>query len=145
MNEQINIKSLKERLDKIESQKNSFYTETKASVIELNEKIREERKKCKESPECSKTLQCHLENCIHGCTLDNIAYECRFTNNGRCSHYYEIKYTDEKLENFDYYSNEYEYEYDEIEFEYKKALRIQQLGSYDAYKKELLDDDYYDL
>jgi hypothetical protein len=137
MKEQININALKERLDKIESKKNSFYTETKGTVRELNEKIREERKKCRESPECSKNLQCHLENCTHGCTLDYIAYECRFTNNGRCCHYYEIKYTDEKLEHFDYYSNEYEYEYDEIEFEYKRALRIQQLGSYDAYEKEL--------
>jgi hypothetical protein len=43
MKEQININALKERLDKIESKKNSFYTETKGTVRELNEKIREER------------------------------------------------------------------------------------------------------
>ena len=143
--EQIKINDLKKKLDEIDSKKNSYYKDTAAAVRELNDKIREEKKKCKETPECAKMLQCHLTTCTHGCTQYHLAYECQFNDNGRCGHYYDIKYTDEKLEHFDYYSNEYEYEYDEIEYEYKKAIRIQQLGSYDAYEKELKNDDYYDL
>lgn len=142
--EQIIIDTLKKEVDRIMNSQLSFFEKSRENIRELHDKIASERQKC--TPECLKNLKFHLEQCQNGCSQTEASYQCQQDDNeGRCRHYYTIKNYEERLEGYDYYENEYEWEYSDALFNYKRAVRIQQLGSVDAYYEELHNDDYYDL
>lgn len=146
--QQVNIENLKKEVDRINTHRLQFIANCKDSIRELHHKIAQEEEQCRENAECRRNLNTHLKDCSHGCTPREASYQCLIEDdtNGRCRHYYHIKYFEERLEGYDYTDNEYEWEYEEMLYEYKKALRIQQLGSEDAYYNEMRDrDDYYDL
>jgi hypothetical protein len=147
--EQVNIDNLKKQLDQKKTDRLEFYSKSQDSICQLRHQIKQEEQKCQENGECKTNLSAHLNVCHHQCTEREASYECLMTDddvNGRCRHYFKIKYFEERLEGYDYADNEYEWEYEELLFEYKKALRIQQLGSADAYYEEIRNsDDYYDL
>ena len=142
--EQIIIDTLKEEVDRIMNSQLRFFEKSRENIREIRDKIEDQRQKC--TPECLKNLNSHLEQCKNGCSRKEASYQCQQEDNeGRCRHYYMIKNYEERLEGYDYTENEYEWEYLEALFNYKRAVRIQQLGSVDAYYDELHDNDYYDL
>lgn len=146
--QQVNIDNLKKEVDRIHTDRLQFHDKCKDSIRELRHQIRQEEEQCRENAECKRNLDVHLKDCANGCTERDASYQCLIEDdtNGRCRHYYNIKYFEERLEGYDYTDNEYEWEYEEMLYEYKKALRIQQLGSDDAYYEEIRSrDDYYDL
>ena len=60
---------------------------------------------------CTQKLQRHLNECTgidgkYKCTQKHISYDCQFKENGRCSHYYEIKDYEEELETYEYNEEE---------------------------------------
>ena len=108
------IQSTKKRLqdykDEVREERRGYIT-----------KIEEEKKLC--GIECLRELEKHLEICDGGyekdhanyrrpyykCEMRSVCYECKkssnIENNGRCSHFYEIKHLEEQLENIEYYDD----------------------------------------
>jgi len=117
-------------------------------------RIREQKEQC--GDECLKQLQEHLQICDGGydkdhenygkpyykCEMRSVCYHCKNYNrekNGRCSHFYEIEYLDERLENLQYYSEDLKERIIDLEVEYEMKLAIKE-GRYEQYKEDLYDD-----
>jgi hypothetical protein len=141
--QQLAIDQWKKEVDKIADARSRFYKESKAAVEEYSLKQREQERLCKGTPDCAIELERHLKICPNECRTDYIAYECRCSDhgNGRCSHYWLIKFYEDQLEYFEYMDNEYTWEYEEALYELNKAKRVQQLGSEEAYWEERRNDD----
>lgn len=89
---------------------------------------------------CASELQKHLAQCTE-CTKNSVCYDCRYKENGRCSHYYSIKRADEELEEYEYYENEDDDKIMDLEIEYERALAIKE-NRLDEYQNNLADLDY---
>jgi hypothetical protein len=136
--EQMNIDYLKKEVERIKADQSYFYKISIKAIGELHQQLGMEYEKCRENPECQANLAVHLKDCDNGCTRSDASYQCLYEDkNGRCRHYYIMKSLEERLEGYEYTENEYDWEYEERLFEYKRAVRIQQLGSEDAYYNEM--------
>jgi hypothetical protein len=90
---------------------------------ECYDKISEQEKLC--TDDCKRILQEHLNTCTSTpstCNRRYIAYDCKFKNNGRCSHYYKIEREQEDIDEYDYHEREYESKYNMAEHEYTKEI-----------------------
>ena len=74
----------------------------------------------------SKNLNTLLGQLSVKCNDNYIAYECEFGDNGRCSHYYELKSLEEDLECYESDIHEYEIRIINLEVEYRRALAIKE-------------------
>lgn len=138
---------------------------TKQSLKDHKDEVREERRGYKTKiqelsklcgSECLRELEKHLEICdggydkdhenyrkpYHKCEMRTVCYECKkshnIKNNGRCSHFYDIEYLNEQLENTEYYDDCLEDEICELEADYDRKLAIKE-GRYEQYKEDLYD------
>jgi hypothetical protein len=110
--------SLQDYIDKI-------YADRKKAIL----LIREQKKLCGEK--CEKELQAHLDKCTgfngkYKCTENYVSYDCEFKENGRCSHFYEIKRADEELEHYEYYEYDKKDRIQDLEIEYERALAVKE-------------------
>jgi len=141
--EQKNIDNLRKKLDEIKSDRLNFNRKNYPVVSEYRKKIDEEQGECLMYPQCEQDLNAHLENCQNGCTKYHVAYDCRYTDNGRCKHWYSIERYDQALEHYDFYDDQYEDDELEVEFCLKRALGVQRCGSEEAYDREVKNSDWY--
>ena len=133
------ILSLKDLMNKKKEELSTYKKSVWVEMCDLQSAIKEEEKLC--GSECEKILEEHLNICnsSYKCHDDYVAYECRFIDNGRCNHYYDIKYLKEQLENFEYVIDQYDDDYVDAEIKYKRASTIKRIG-YEKYKEDLYDD-----
>ena len=116
-------------------------------------KIKEQQKMC--GDECLKNLEEHLKICNGGydkddknygkpyykCERKSVCYHCKsdYKNNGRCSHYYDIEYLEQQLENIEEFDDYLEDKIIDLQIDYERKLAIKE-GKYEQYKEDL----YYD-
>ena len=133
------ILSLKDLMNKKKEELSTYKKSVWVEMCDLHGAIKEQEKLC--GSECEKILEEHLKVCnsSYKCHGDYVAYECRFIDNGRCNHYYEIKHLNEKLENFEYVIGQYDDDYVDAKISYYRALTIKRIG-YEKYKEDLYDD-----
>ena len=133
------ILSLKDLMNKKKEELSTYKKSVWVEMCDLQSAIKEQEKLC--GSECEKILEEHLNICnsSYKCHDDYVAYECRFIDNGRCNHYYDIKYLKEQLENFEYVIDQYDDDYVDAEIKYKRASTIKRIG-YEKYKEDLYDD-----
>ncbi len=115
------------------SEYNEYEEEAWTRRRELRSLIKEQQKLCSEEQTYTQKLQKHLNECIgfdgtgkHKCTEYFICYDCKFRENGRCSHYYEIERANEELESEEYYHCEDKNKITFLEYEYIKALAVKE-------------------
>jgi len=133
-----NMKEKKELQESLQDYIDEIYADRKKAIL----LIREQKKLCGEK--CEKELQAHLDICTglngkYKCTENYVSYDCRFKENGRCSHFYEIKIADEELEDYEYYEHEKKDRLQDLEIEYERALAVKENRL-----QEYLDDMYDD-
>jgi len=135
------INSLEDSMNKKKLELYRYKNSVRADMTALGSAINVQEKLC--SSKCKKILEDHLKICNsnYKCHGDYVAYECRFIDNGRCEHYYEIKHLNEKLEDFEYVIDQYDNEYVDAKISYERAFTIKRVG-YEKYKEDLYDDDY---
>ena len=136
------INSIKEKMDKYEKKINEYRDEVSDNRKEHINSIKEQRQLCNE--ECAKKLKVHIDICndsVYKCNEDYVAYDCRFKENGRCSHYYEIKYLNERLEDIEYDEDELTNSYIDYKVEYERVLAIKE-NRYDEYRRRA--EEYFD-
>jgi len=135
------INLLKDKMVKCQKQLDEFNSKSYNNRRELKETIKKEKQLCND--ECSKELQKHIDMCnsTYKCHGDYVAYECRFKDNGRCSHYYDIKHCEERLEDYDYVVDEYTDYYIDYQVEYERTLAIKE-NRYEEYKRK--NEEYFD-
>jgi hypothetical protein len=80
---------------------------------------------------CSQKLQKHLDTCTgfngtYKCSANFVSYDCKFKENGRCSHYYEIEEIKKELEECEYYEEEYRDDIHKLEYYYSRALAVKE-------------------
>ena len=109
--------------------------------IELISLIRDQEKLCGE--ECTEILQKHLNICNkkYGCTKNIVSIDCRYKENGRCSHYYEIERAEMEIERYDYYEYEENDKITDLEIWHERALAVKE-DRLQKYKDDLYDDFY---
>ena len=90
------LNKIKENADKAKKILDNYSDKVFDEQREYRRKIRQQKELC--GDECVRKLDEHLKICegIDGtgkykCTKDFISYDCKYKNNGRCSHYYEIE------------------------------------------------------
>lgn len=121
------INYMKERLDEIKTSLHEYEKKYWHHMTELVKLIRNQKKLCNEK--CADELQKHLDICssiYNKCSVDFVAFDCKFNDNGRCSHYYEIEDLQEELDNYKCDIHKYEYEIIELESCYERALAIKE-------------------
>ena len=141
------INLIKEKMDKYEKKINEYTDEVSDNRRELFNSIKEQMQLCNE--ECAKKLKEHIDICdakdgygkLYKCKKDYLAYDCRFKENGRCSHYYEIKYLNQRLEDIEYYEDELTNSYLDYKVEYERALAIKE-NRYEEYIRKV--EEYFD-
>ena len=135
------INKMKEIIDKLKSSLRKYQDDVSPRIVELNNLIREQKTLCKSNSSCAEEFQKHLDICqsTYKCYDNYVAYECRFVDNGRCKHYYDIKYFQEELEDYEYYIFEDKDKIMDIEVEYEIALAVKE----DRLKEYLDDLDYW--
>jgi hypothetical protein len=149
------LEHIQEELERLHKRLSDFRDEVREERTGYISKIREEKKMC--GDECLRELEKHLEICDGGyekdhpnygrsyykCEIRSVCYECNKSHNieknGRCSHYYEIKHLDEKLENIEEYDEKLQDRIIDLEVEYERKLAIKE-GRYEQYKEDLYDD-----
>jgi hypothetical protein len=130
---------------KLYEAKNNLDTYRDDNKCELIASLREQKKLCKSSDKCVQKLNDHLKICggIDGkykCEKYHVSYDCQFTKeNGRCSHYYEIKHIEEQLEDYQYVIDEYYSSYLELEISYERALAVKE-NRLEEYIQQIEDD-----
>lgn len=139
------LNEMKEELEETRESLANYYREVRDDMNKLCQTIREQNKLCGE--ECAKKLQAHLDTCTgldgkYACTETFIYYDCQFKENGRCSHYYEIKRAEEDLEHFEYYEHEKKGRIIDLEIEYERALAIKE-DRLKEYEDAISDDDWW--
>lgn len=95
---------------------------------------------------CAEKVQKHFDTCAAtykcGGKFGNfVAYECRYGDNGRCSHYYEIQDFKEELERDEYDEDEDKDRLVGLEVEYERALAVKE-NRLQEYLDDLYEDDY---
>jgi hypothetical protein len=136
------INAIKEKMDRCAENRINYEREIEADRYKLIEARKEQKKLC--NAECAKKLEEHLKICDatkYKCTEKYVAYDCRFKENGRCSHHYEIEHINKELEKYEYYLDEYEESYIDYEVEYERALAIKE-NRYEEYKQRI--SEYFD-
>jgi len=136
------INSIKEKMDKYDKKIYEYRDEVSDNRKELINSIKEQSRLCNE--ECAKKLKEHLDVCDaspYKCNKDYVSYDCRFKENGRCSHYYEIKYLNERLEDIEYDEDELTNSYIDYKVEYERVLAIKE-NRYDEYRRRA--EEYFD-
>jgi hypothetical protein len=146
--------AIKEKMERVSKRLHNYQCEVHEERLGYIIKIKEQQKLC--GDECLKVLEKHLEICKGGysenypnygkpyykCERESVCYYCdksgNIANNGRCSHFYEIKYLGEKLENLEEYSEDLNDSIIDLQVEYDKKLAIKE-GRYEQYKEDLLD------
>jgi hypothetical protein len=138
------INLLKEKMDKAKIELDKYRDEVWDDTFNLRKTIREQCVLCQADPTCSEKLDKHLKECnsTYKCTKSFVAYECQFKENGRCSHYYEIKHLEENLENYDYVMESCHSDHIDLEITYERALAIKE-DRYEEYKRKI-EEDYED-
>ena len=133
------INTLKDLMTKKKEYLDTYKNSVRSDMTALGYAIKAQEKLC--GSECKKILDDHLKICksSYKCHGDYVAYDCRFIDNGRCEHYYEIKHLNEKLEDFEYVIEQYEDDYIDAQISYERALTIKEVG-YEKYKEDLYDD-----
>jgi uncharacterized membrane-anchored protein YhcB (DUF1043 family) len=132
------INSIKEKMDKVKNNLDTYEDEIYNNKCELVDSLRKQRMLCKSSTECTEKLDAHLNTC-DGCTKNYVSYDCRFKENGRCSHYYEIEHIEERLEDYQYVIDEYTSSYHDLQYEYERALADKE-NRLKEYQQQLEDD-----
>jgi len=129
----IELNEMKENIVKMKKAMREYQEEVWTRRRELRSLIKEQEKLCSEEQTCAQKLQKHLNECIgfdgtgkHKCTEYFICYGCKFRENGRCSHYYEIERANEELESEEYYNCEDKNKITFLEYEYIKALAVKE-------------------
>jgi len=120
------LNAMKERIEKFSKSLYEYQKEVWPRRRELKNLIREQEKLC--GKECAEELQKHLEKCTvtPKCSVGIVAYECRYGDNGRCSHYYEIQQFNEELERDEYYEEEDKDRIQDLEIDYERALAVKE-------------------
>lgn len=134
------LNAMKERIEKLRKSLKEYQTEISPDMSKLLKIIREQKKLCGE--DCEKELQKHLDTCTgkYNCNKNFVAYDCKFKENGRCSHYYEIERADEEMQNYEYYEFEDKKKIMDLECRYERALAVKE-----DRLQEYLDDMYDEL
>jgi hypothetical protein len=151
------INAIKEKMDKIMKDLDTYTSKVENNRIELVNSIKEEKRLCESGVDnCKQKLNEHIELCKSNhkcdkickqhkrcftCDEDYVAYECKFEENGRCSHYYNIKYCKEKLEDYEYVEDRYRDSYSDYQVEYELQLAKKE-NRYEQYVRYL--DSYFD-
>jgi hypothetical protein len=105
--------------------------------------IREQDALCGEL--CAEKLAKYLKECKgegsgkYKCSKNWVCYYCQFKENGRCSHYYEIKQAEEEIEEGEYYYEEDVDKLKKLENRYERMLAVKENRL-----EEYLNDLYYD-
>ena len=138
------LNEMKEELEKVRKSRDDYYREVCDDMKKLRQTIREQNKLCGE--ECAQKLQAHLDTCTgldgkYACTETFVYYDCQFKENGRCSHYYEIKRAEEDLEHYEYYDHVKTSHLIDLEIEYERALAVKE-GRLKEYEDAISDDDW---
>lgn len=149
--------AIKENIERLSKRLHNYQCEVHEERLGYRIKIEEQQKLC--GNECLKKLEEHLEICKGGylendpnygkqyykCERGSVCYDCgkssNIENNGRCSHFYDIKYLGEQLENLEEYSEDLNDRIIDLQVEYDRKLAIKE-GRYEQYKEDLLD--YFD-
>ena len=147
------LDAIKEKIERTRKSLNDYTNEVNEERNGYLNKIKEQKKLC--GDECSKKLEEHLKICDGGyskddknygkpyykCERESVCYHCdryNYENNGRCSHYYEIKHLDEQFENLGEYSEDLSDRICSLEVDYDRKLAIKE-GRYEQYKEDLWD------
>ena len=132
------INDMKDRMDKIKNKLDTYKAETYNDRFKLCREKRQQIELCNSTDECAKNLEAHLKVCDgdYKCTQNYVAYECTYKENGRCSHYYEIKHIDERLEDYEYTIDSYTDLYQDLQISHERALAIKE-NRYDEYKRKI--------
>jgi len=148
--------ALKEKIQSTKKRLQDYKDETREERQDYGRQILAQTKLC--GSECLRELEKHLEICDGGyekdhanykrpyykCEMRSVCYECNksfnIENNGRCSHFYEIKHLEEQLENIEYYDDSLEDKIMDLEVDYGRKLAIKE-GRYEQYCEDL--DDYF--
>ena len=135
------INVIKEEMDKAEDDMNNYINKVSEDMDKLRVSIREQNILC--NGNCLKELYVHLKECDSNpkCKKDCVAYECRFKENGRCLHYYNLERLNEKYENYQYVIDNYHDIFTDLQVKYERALVIKD-DMYEEYKNRLYDDDF---
>jgi chromosome segregation ATPase len=137
------INSIKERMDKAENDLETYRDKIYDNKRKLIDLLREQERLCRTNDECRKKLDKHLEICSgdgkYRCEKDFVSYDCQFKENGRCSHYYEIKHIEESLENYEYTDDSYKESYIDLQIIYERALAVKE-NRLKEYQQQLEDD-----
>ena len=148
------INAIKEKMDNYQKKIDEHRKKCSNNRKELAESLKKEKELCNE--DCAKKLNAHIDICksshkcdeicashrkCYTCDENYVAYDCQFKENGRCSHYYDIKHIEERLENYDYPEDEYTDSYMDYQVEYERALAIKE-DRYDEYRRNI--ESYFD-
>jgi len=136
------LNDMKERIKELQESLQDYIDEIYADRKKAILLIREQKKLCGEK--CEKELQAHLDTCTglngkYKCTENYVSYDCQFKENGRCSHFYEIKRADEELEQYEYYEYDKKDRLQDLEIEYERALAVKE-NRLQEYLDDLYDD-----
>lgn len=144
MKEQFLIDNLKKELEDARLNRSRYQEGCKNELREYRETSFKLSQECRRSLECKQDLQSHLDSCTNGCSLDHIAYECRYIDNGRCIHYYRLEEIERYADDYDCIDEDYKFVVWEKEYDYERALGIQKLGleAYNKYERERSYDDF---
>jgi hypothetical protein len=120
------LNRMKEKIEKLKKERWDSIRSANERDSELRSLIKEQKTLCKEEKTCTQTLQKHLDKCTDGCDKYFLCYPCEFKDNGRCSHYYEIKRAVEELEMEDYFDHEQQSEILRLGYIYERALAVKE-------------------
>lgn len=138
------INSIKEKMDKVKNDLDTYEDKVRNDMWDLKDSLRKQRMLCNSNKECVKKLDAHLKICNgfngkYKCNKDSVSYDCKFKENGRCSHYYEIEDLEEQLENFEYVIDKYTSRYHDLQYIYERAMAVKE-NRLDEYQQQLEDD-----
>ena len=147
------LNSIKEKMEINRKRLCDYEDEIREDRRDLINKIKEQEELC--GDECLKNLEEHLKTCDGGyekddpnygkmyykCERSSVCYNCDLynnENNGRCSHYYDIKYLNEQLENLEEYRDDLKDRILDLEVDYDRKLAIKE-GRLEQYDEDLWD------
>ena len=143
------INAIKEEMDRAENDLDTYRDKIYDNKCELVKSLKEQKRLCKENSECEKKLDAHISVCdgIDGagkykCEKNYISYDCQFKENGRCSHHYQIERIEERLDEYQYTTGEYNSKYLELLVLYERALAVKE-NRLEEYEQQI-EDEYDD-
>lgn len=121
------LNNMKKQIEEREKSLNDYHDKFKLRIIELGKIIKEQNNLCGE--ECYKKLQKHLGECTglngeYKCAKNFISFHCRFKENGRCKHYYDIERARDELEEIEHNEHEDKQKILDLQNEYERALAL---------------------